>query len=111
MDPARNLGLDGFLVLVLPPNRLLPRSPSVEAGDSVVLRSRLRPEAPPLKRPLAPPFLLLDAVDVLVLAVVLATRGSSVTALRGLGVTVVEMAPSGGGCLMKLGRVGRGRAA
>lgn len=110
--PARNLGLDVFLDLVLPPNRLLPLSASdAEDGVSVVLRSLLRPAAPPLNR-LLPPLFVLAEVAVLGLAVVLAALGSSVTgpALL-LGVTVVDIAPSGGGCLMKLGRVGRGRAA
>lgn len=110
--PARNLGLDVFLPLPLPPNLLLLLSPSVEAGDSVVLRSRFLPAAPPLK-PALPPRLE-DAEELLGLAVDRVTFGSSVTAAaaaRGLGVTVVDMAPSGGGCLMKLGSVGRGLAA
>lgn len=109
--PARNLGLAVFF-LPVPPNLLLLRSPSVEAGDSVVLRSRFLPEAPPLKPELPPR--LEDAEELLGLAVDRATFGSSVTATaaeRGLGVTVVDMAPSGGGCLMKLGSVGRGLAA
>lgn len=107
--PARNLGLDVFLDLPLPPNLPLPLSPSVEAGDSVVLLSRFLPDAP--LKPALLPALFEDALG---LAVDRATLGSSVAAAiaeRGFGVTVVDMAPSGGGCLMKLGSVGRGLAA
>lgn len=110
MLPARNLGLAVFF-LPLPPNLLLLRSPSVEAGDSVVLRSRFLPAAPPLKPELPR---LEDAEELFGLAVDREIFGSSVTATapeRGLGVTVVDMAPNGGGCLMKLGSVGRGLAA
>lgn len=107
--PARYLGRDVFLDLPLPPNLPLPLSPSVEAGDSVVLLSRFLPDAP-LKPELLPALF----EDALGLAVDRATLGSSVTTTapwRGFGVTVVDIAPSGGGCLMKLGSVGRGLAA